>query len=165
MTENNKKDKKILIVPIIFAILLFLTGTVMLVNGINKFIDAENQYEIEMEQYERDKDDWLRNPTHYGMPEFPGFGPSFPFLGVAGGVLMALSIPFLIVGFSPALDKKVRQYQKNLLNKTTTQKQNNNIDLFNFLSEKQKNSTCAYCGAIIPHNKTRCDSCGANVKK
>lgn len=164
MTEINKKDKKILIAPFIFAILLFLTGTVMLVIGINKFIDAEKQYEIEMEQYEKDKDDWLRNPTHYGMPDFPGFGPDFPFVGIAGGVLMAISVPCFIVSFAPALDKKIRQHRKNLLNKTTTQEKNNNMNLY-LLSGKKTTLTCAYCGATISHDKTRCDSCGANVKK
>ena len=163
MTENNKKDKKILILPFIFAILLFLSGTVMLVNGINKFNDAEKQYEIEMEQYEKDKDDWLRNPTHYGMPDFPGFGPSFPFVGIAGGVLIAISIPCLIASFAPTFHKKLKVNQKSAQNETFKENSNNR-NIFDLLTGKKPTSTCAYCGATIPHDKARCESCGANVK-
>ena len=157
--NETTKNKKILIIPFIIAILLAIASIVMVVTGIEKYSDAKEDYKIEMEQYEKDKDDWF-----YGdgkMPEHPGFGPNLPFLTFLGIGTFMVSVSMCVYSFSPILEKKAKAYQRTVSGNSA---QNTEVNIFDLIKGKQTYK-CEYCGSVVASDKSRCDSCGASIKK
>ena len=165
MSNSSKKSRKILMIPFIFGIIMLCGGIFMLVSGINKFSDAKREYREELAQYEYEKDSWLHNPTHTGMPSHPGFKPNFPGIGWAGIGLLIFSVPVLVVSFTPSFERKVAELHNEINSSIEQRKKDNSLNLFDLITGKKPNVKCDYCGAIMEDGKTKCDSCGAKIQK
>ena len=159
--NETTKNKKILIIPFIIAILLAIASIVMVITGIEKYSDAKEDYKIEMEQYERDKDAWFNNPGMYDMPDHPGFGPNLPFVTFLGIGAFLVCVSVCVYSFSPILEKKAKAYQRTVSGNSA---QNTEVNIFDLIKGKQTYK-CEYCGSVVASDKSRCDSCGASIKK
>lgn len=168
MSETNNHSKKILIIPFILGVIVLIAGIAMIMFGVNKYSEAKEEYRAELAQYEIDYDRWYdewwndHTATLNDQPKHPGLEPGFPGVGVVGIVLTVFSIPCVLSGLAPLFAKKAYSQVKDYADsKDSDSNITNNSDLF----IDKKTLTCTYCGATIKSDQTKCDSCGASIKK
>ena len=157
--ERSKYNKNKFIIPLVIGILIVLCSLVMVIAGVKEYSNATKQYNIELDEYENARDKWFKDPFNNDKPVYPGLGPSMPFEFFAGVGLFFVSIPCFMFSFS-----QLKKSKKQL----ATEKRDfldRDESTFTTFVEKKTNLTCAYCGAPVDEEKSKCDSCGASVKK
>lgn len=169
MNETSKHLKKILIIPFILGLIVLIGGIAMVISGINKYSEAKENYQAKLAQYEIDYDKWYdkwwndHTATLNDQPKHPGFEPNFPGIGVVGIVLTIFSIPCILAGLSPLFVRKT--YDKSQDYMDSQNSQSNTTNILDMFIDREKSHICTYCGSTIDASRSKCDSCGARIKK
>ena len=73
-------------------------------------------------------------------------------------------IAFLVIALSAFKNhKKTTDTMTNMINTVSAYAENEIEKAFD--EPKQETKVCEYCGSIISANETKCNSCGAKIKK